>query len=111
MLTAILESEASLGATILKDHSVSKSKTNPNCNGANTTASCVQFSKEFKIMLAWAGKEANAFRDYYVGTHHVVLAMLRGESEATERLRSLKISRDTVLASLLKLSKQAPLVD
>lgn len=62
-------------------------------------------------MLACAGKEANALRDYYVGTHHVVLAMLQSKTEAAERLGNWKISRDTILASLLKLSKQEPLID
>jgi|HubBroStandDraft_5_1064220.scaffolds.fasta_scaffold251657_2 ATP-dependent Clp protease ATP-binding subunit ClpC len=62
--------------------SIHKKKTPP----ANT----VPMSAEGKRILAHAAHEANGLRDYWIGSEHLVLGILReGDSAAAARLRSV----------------------
>ena len=80
-------------------------------NQAGSQSAKSEFSDGFKIMLALAGRQANRWREYYVGTHHVLFALTQWDDVCSEFLQNYSIDPSTLKGALVKLAEKQELVD
>ena len=69
------------------------------------------FGREFKIMLALAGRAAKRRKEYFVGTHHVLYAMSQRNNSCTMFLSEHGITENTISETLKQLGEHGELVD
>ena len=69
------------------------------------------FSSDIQRALQQARKEADTFRDDYVSTEHLLLALLGQEGEAQRVLMAAGIQRDQLLTALQKVRGSARVTD
>ncbi len=80
-------------------------------NQAGAQRAKSEFSDGFKIILSLAAQQANRWRDYYVGTHHVLFALTQRDGVCSEFLQSCKIDALTLKSAFDKLAEKQELVD
>jgi ATP-dependent Clp protease ATP-binding subunit ClpA len=66
----------------------------------------VRFTKEYKVMLALAAREALARKDYFIGTHHVLFAFIRRQKAPGELLAAAGINAESVGSELLSMVRE-----
>ena len=80
-------------------------------NQAGSQMAKSEFSDGIKIVLALAARQANRWREYYVGTHHVLFALTQRDDVCSEFLKSYGIDQFTLISALDKLAEKQELVD
>ncbi len=80
-------------------------------NRTGSQRSKSEFSDGFKIILSLAAHQATRWRDYYVGTHHVLFALTQREGVCSEFLQSYRIDALTLKSAFDKLAETQELVD
>ncbi len=62
----------------------------------------VYMSNDFRDVMKKAEEEANALKDEYTSTEHVLLALAQDKAECGEMLRRNQVTRDKVLAAMVE---------
>jgi ATP-dependent Clp protease ATP-binding subunit ClpC len=117
MLTALMETDQGIATLVFRTYGITAAKILSEvaipiaANSSLSETQSVTFSMRFKIILALAGREAKRSKDYYVGTQHVLLALMRCEDLCQRAFCALGMSYDATGAMLTALAKQGDLID
>ena len=80
----------------------------PTVSGANVT---VEFSPAFRSVVRRAGQEAEALRDEYISTEHLLLALIEEASPARQALQGAGVTRDALMGALRQVRGSARVTD
>ncbi len=83
----------------------------PQVAGPAIAAAGPQLSGAFRSVMAEAGREAEELRDEFISTEHLLLALVKVDSPASEALRAAGVTRDALLEALREVRGSARVTD